>query len=202
MKTARAIRERIEALPAGEPFIPNMFLELGTRASVDQTLSRLTKAGKIERVTRGVFVRPKENRFVGKVLPQPFEVAKVLAQKTGATVQVHGAEAARQLELTTQMPVQSVFYTTGPSKHFRMGRLEVRLQHVASRKLAMVERPAGLAVAALWYLGKGQVTPSVIEKIRHKLPPGEFEALQQATSAMPAWMAHAVFQHQRSSRRV
>jgi hypothetical protein len=58
IKTAELIRQRIEAMPIGEPFTPTALLECGTRASVDQTLSRLVKAGSIERVTRGVFVRP------------------------------------------------------------------------------------------------------------------------------------------------
>ena len=75
-KTAELIRQRIEAMPIGEPFIPTAFLECGTRASVDQTLSRLVKAGSIARVTRGVFVRPEVSRFVGKVGPSPLKVAE------------------------------------------------------------------------------------------------------------------------------
>ncbi len=126
-KTAELIRERIEAMPIGEPFTPTAFLECGTRASVDQTLSRLAKAGSIERVTRGVFVRPEVNRFVGKVMPEPLKVAETVAKTTGAVIQVHGAEAARRLELTTQVPTQSVFVTSGPSKRIRVGKMEIRL---------------------------------------------------------------------------
>lgn len=43
MSTSQAIRERIAAQPAGEPFTPALFAELGSRASIDQTLMRLTK---------------------------------------------------------------------------------------------------------------------------------------------------------------
>lgn len=201
-KTAELIRTQIETLPEGEPFTPTSFIEFGSRASVDQTISRLVKAGIIVRVTRGVFVRPKESRFVGKVLPEPQKVAGIIAKTKGAIVQVHGAEAARQLGLSTQMPVQSVYCTSGPSRRFRLGKLEIRLKHVAPRKLTMAGRPAGLALAALWYLGKNEVSELVIEKIRQKLPPTEFAALTAAKSAMPAWMADAVRKHERSSQRV
>ncbi len=129
-KTADLIRHRIETMPIGEPFTPTAFLECGTRASVDQTLSRLVKAGTIERVTRGVFVRPEVSRFVGKVSPSPLRVAETVAKTTGAVVQVHGAEAARRLELTTQVPTQSVFMTSGPSKRIRVGKMASHLQHV------------------------------------------------------------------------
>ena len=79
IKTAESIRQRIEMMPLGEPFTPTAFLECGTRASIDQTLSRLVKTGMIERVTRGVFVRPEMNRFVGKVSPSPLKVAETIA---------------------------------------------------------------------------------------------------------------------------
>lgn len=197
VKTAELIRQRIEEMPIGEPFTPTVLLEYGTRASVDQTLSRLVKAGTIERVTRGVFVRPEISRFVGKVMPDPLKVAETVAKTKGAIVQVHGAEAARRLELTTQVPTQSIFVTSGPSKRIRVGKMEIRLQHVCQRKLALAGRPAGLALSALWYLGKTEVTPALVEKIRRKLGASEFEILKSATSSMPAWMSDAIFRNER-----
>jgi len=38
MSTSQAIRERIAAQPVGEPFKPALFVGLGSRASIDQTL--------------------------------------------------------------------------------------------------------------------------------------------------------------------
>ncbi len=196
-KTTELIRQRIEGMPIGEPFTPAAFLECGTRASVDQTLSRLVKAGAIERVTRGVFVRPEVSRYVGKVMPEPQKVAETLAK--GAIVQVHGAEAARRLELTTQVPVQSIFVTSGPSKRIRVGQMEIHLQHVCQRKLVLAGRPAGLAIAAMWYLGKKEVTPALVDKIRRKLGSGEFEVLKSAIRSMPAWMSDAIFRNERKA---
>jgi hypothetical protein len=198
-KTAELIRQHIEAMPIGEPFTPTTFLECGTRASVDQTLSRLIKAGSIERVARGVFVRPEVNRFLSKVMPEPLKVAETVAKTTGAVVQVHGAEAARRLELTTQVPTQPVFVTSGPSKRIRVGRMEIRLQHICQRKLALAGRPAGLALAAMWYLGKKEVTPALIEKIRQKLGSNEFEVLKSAISSMPGWMSDIIFRNERTT---
>ncbi len=195
--TAELIRQRILAMPAGQAFTPKSLLACGTRAAVDQTLSRLVKAGFIERLARGVFVQPEVSRFVGKVAPSPQNVAETLARATGDVVQVHGAEAARRLELTTQVPSQPIFATSGPSKRIRMGRMEIRLQHVCQRKLALAGRPAGLALAAMWYLGKNEVTPGLVEKIRHKLGASEFEVLKAAVSSMPAWMSDVLFRSER-----
>lgn len=195
--TAELIRQRINQIPVGEPFTPKVLLECGTRTSVDRSLSRLIEAGVIERVTRGVYVRPEISRFVGKVMPHALKVAETVAKTTGSIVQIHGAEAARRLELTTQVPMQSVFVTSGPSKRIRMGNMEIRLQHVCHRKLTLAGRPAGLALSAMWYLGKTEVTPDLVDKIRRKLGTSEFEVLKSVTSTMPAWMSDAIFRNER-----
>lgn len=196
MNTTKCIRQHVQQLPAGEPFTPSALLGMGSRAAIDQALSRLAKAGTITRVTRGVFVRPAESRHLGKVLPEPSKVAETVAKAQGATVQVHGAEAARRFELTTQTPTQPVFCTTGPSKRFRMGKMEVVLKHASSRKLALAGRPAGVALSALWYLGCNEVTAETIEKIHSKLSPSEFEALTAAKAAMPGWMAERFYRYE------
>lgn len=198
MNATELIRKEIERLSAGEPFTPRTFLNYGTRAAVDQILSRLSKAGWITRVTRGVYVHPIENPYIGKVSPDPFKVAQ--AKANGAILQVNGAEAARHLELTTQVPTQPVFYTNGPSKRFRIENLTVVLKHVSQNKLALANRPAGLALSALFYLGKREVTPTVIETIRKKLSPQEFHALKSATRVMPAWMAEVFLQYERRTQ--
>jgi len=177
----------------GEPFTSTGFLDCGTRASVDQTLSRLIKAGAIERVTRGLFVQPEASRFAGKVMPEPTKVVQAFAEASGSIVQIHGAEAARQLELSTQVTMQPVYSTSGPSRRIRIGAMEIRLNHVSSHKLALAGRPAGLALSALWYLGKKGVTPSVLDKIRRKIPSSEFEALRSCRK--PSWMSDVFFKY-------
>jgi hypothetical protein len=49
------------------------------------------------------------------------------------------------------------------------------------------------------YLGKTEVTPALVEKIRRKLGSSEFEALKSATSSMPAWMSDAIFRSERTT---
>ncbi|MEW6775274.1 MAG: DUF6088 family protein [Bdellovibrionota bacterium] len=195
MAIVELVRKRIGNIPAGEPFTPKAFAGLGTRAAVDQTLSRLARSGAIERVARGVYVRPEKTRF-GPVPPSPSKVVGALARATQASVQVHGAEAANKLGLSTQVPARPVFWTSGPSRRFTMGKLEIELRHTSPRKLALAGRPAGLALAALWYLGREEVTPEVVGRIRQKLPEKEFRALQGAVSSMPAWMADAVYRQE------
>lgn len=197
MSTSQAIRERIAAQPAGKPFSPALFAGLGSRASIDQALMRLAKAGSIERIGRGLYVVPQAGRFGVKTLPTPEQIAQTAANAQGATLEIHGAEAARRFGFTTQMPAQPVFCTTGPSRAIRLGKMTIRLQHVAPRKLALAGRPAGQALSALWYLGRHQVTPGTFKRIAEKLSSSEFQALREAKASMPAWMVQALSRYER-----
>jgi hypothetical protein len=201
MTTVETIRNRINEIGLGEPFTSSQFNALGTRAAVDQTLSRLVKQGEIARISRGVFVRPKTSRYVGEVMPEPSKVAQAIANAHGETIQVQGAEAARLLGLTTQMPLQAVFYTSGPNRALKLGNLQLTLKHVAQRKLALAGKPSGLALSALWYLGKEQVSPGTIKTIREKLTPEAFEEFRAETSSMPAWMADTLHRFEQEAAR-
>lgn len=199
MTTAERIRSEIERIPKGQLFTSASFTESGSRAAVDQALARLAKAQAIQRVTRGVFVRPQENRFLGTVPPTPFQVAQAVSQRTGAVVQVHGAEAARALGLSTQAPIQPVYLTTGPSRRITLGAQVLTLKHTSPRKLLLAGRPAGLALTALWYLGKHEVSPETIAALQRRLPPEEFAALKGLLASMPGWMVDAFQEHERQT---
>lgn len=189
---AQRISKHIAHINRGIPFTAKSFLDYGSRSAVDQALSRLAKAGTIMRVTRGVYVRPEENRYIGKVLPEPAKVVQTIAKARGEIVEVHGAEAARYFGLTTQVPTQPIFYTTGPTRSFMMGNLKITMRHRSRSKLVLAGTRAGQAVSALSYLGKEQATPARVAAIRRQLPEEEYLKLERASSRLPGWMINSL----------
>ncbi len=191
MSTAQAVRAGVRKLSRGKPFTSARFLKHGTRGAVDRTLSRLVGKGEIQRVAQGVFVRPRTSRFVGTVLPDVLEVVEALARSNGETVQIHGAEAVRRFRLSTQVPTAPVFHTSASSRTIRIGSITVRMVHTSSRRrLQFAGEGTGVALSALWYLGKNNVTPETVATIPASLGPSAFEQLRSAY--MPAWMARAL----------
>ena len=191
MSTAQAIRAGVRKLRRGKPFTSARFLKHGTRSAVDRTLSRLVGEGKIQRLAYGVFVRPRTSRFVGTVLPDVLEVVEAIARSNGETVQVHGAEAARRFRLSTQVPTAPVFHTSASSRTIRIGSITVRMVHTSNRRrLQFAGEATGVALSALWYLGKNNVTPETVTTIAAALGSAQFEKLRSAD--MPAWMAKAL----------
>ena len=67
MSVTEAVLEYLKSRP-GKPFGAKSLLHLGSRAAVDQALSRLYRRGVIERVARGVYLFPEASRF-GPKLP-------------------------------------------------------------------------------------------------------------------------------------
>jgi hypothetical protein len=191
MSVVKNIEIKIQGIQRGEPFSTNSFLSLGSRPAVDKAISRLVKNGGIERVARGIFVRPKISRFVGTVIPDVASVVRVKAKDNGETLQVHGAEARRRFKISTQMPTKPVYYTSGSSREISVGKIKVKFIHTPShRKLQFAGKKTGLALTALWYLGKEQVSIETVRLIREGLNEKEYEQL--LTASKPAWMSKVI----------
>lgn len=177
-------------LPEGTLLCPSALLHLGSRAAVDQALSRLARKEELIRVCQGVYVRPIQTRFGSR----PPSVEKVLASLStlwGETIVPCGGTAANALGLTTQVPVRSVYLTSGPNRNLKLGALAVELRHAPRWQLVAPYRPAGDAVRALAWLGPEEVEEN-LGTLERKLSPEDIEELAATRAVMPAWLAEPV----------
>lgn len=188
MKEIESIRHKINQLPKGEPFCVDYLIDVGSYENVRQVLSRLVATGKLKRPTRGVYVRPKEVPYLGEVSAGPEMVLATISKQTGEVITTHGAEAARQLQLTTQTPVRPIFNTSGTSRELKIGKQVVSLKHISPRKQVEPGTMTCKVIAALWYLGKNHVNEAVIQKIKEKISENQFHDLLKHTHRMPHWM--------------
>lgn len=187
---AQSILTVAQSLPEGGLLSPKEFLHLGSRAAVDQTLSRLSRTGQLLRVGRGAYALPVIGRF-GARPPSTESVVEAIEARTGATVVASGAAEANALGLTTQVPAQEVFLTSGRSRRVMLGQREIELKHAAHWQLALGKRPAGQAVRSLAWLGPEQALET-LKQLREALGSEEWQALCQIRASLPSWMARAI----------
>ena len=176
--------------PEGMLLCPSALLHLGGRAAVDQALSRLARKGELMRIYQGVYVRPVQTRFG----PRPPALEKVLASLSvlwGETIVPCGGMAANALGLTTQVPIRSVYLTSGPNRKLRLGELVVEFRHAPRWQMTAPHRPAGEAVRALAWLGPKEVVAG-LGAIGRKLSAEDIRELAASRAVMPAWMAEPV----------
>lgn len=179
-----------ETLPEGTPLAAKSLLHLGSRAGVDQALSRLAERGQLIRAGRGVYLRPIKSRF-GARAPSVEQAVEALAAQRGEVIVSNGAAAANALGLTTQVPVRSVYLTSGRSRTMTLGKQLVELRHAPRWQLALADRPAGQAVRALAWLGP-EKAETALKALKRKLPPTAFGELVAAAPQFPTWLARSV----------
>lgn len=183
---------RIKGKGRGSVHITQDFLDLGTRAAVDQALSRLAHRGQLRRLNQGIYDFPKMHPRLGVLSPDPMAVAKAAARKAGSQIQISGAQAANAFGITTQLPARLVFLTDGPSKRIHLGSQVIELRHAAPKNLAGAGKKSGAIIQALRHLGRKAIDAAVIDKLQAILSAKDKAALQADAAAAPDWIKSVV----------
>jgi predicted transcriptional regulator of viral defense system len=186
---SKRVQRRIRAKREGAVFGAKDFLDLGSRAAVDQALSRLERSGFIRRVSRGIYDYPRRNERLGITLsPLTEEVVRAVAKRNASRIQVTGAEAANALGLSTQVPARIVYLTDGESRRLQLGGQVVEFRHTTPRNLATAGKVSGTVIQALRHLGREHVDESTVRHLQRVLSERDRERLRKDRIHAPAWM--------------
>jgi hypothetical protein len=163
------VLNRAKAVGPGSALTPRAFDDLGNRAAVDQALSRLAKAGKIRRISRGVYDVPENHPTLGPLSPDPDAVARAIADQSGYRLQPTPARAANTLGLSSQVPAQIVYLIDGSSRKIKVGNQIIHFRHAGPRALLGAGTPAGVALQAIRALGPDHLSSGSFGKTCHQL---------------------------------
>lgn len=186
----KVILSHSESLNEGGVIAPKEFLHLGSRAAVDQALSRLVKAGHLLRVARGIYAVPVRTERTVRA-PSTESVVKAIAALGKQTIAASGAHAAKSLGLTRVVPDQEVYLTSGKKKELQIGERTIALQHAPYWLLSLGSTPAGNALRALDWVGEGQAD-SASKALNRKLAKDQWDMLISVRASLPSWMAAAL----------
>ena len=189
-----AILDRIRTGPQDRVWTPLDFLDLGSRAAVDNTLSRTFKSGLSRRAGRGLYHVPRNHPALGSLGPSYDAMQDLVQRKAGGDVFPTGAHAANVLGLSDQVPMRSWHLTTGPNRRIRSGKSEIVLRHVSPRFVNTKNPKSAQVILALRWLGKRAVDDDVISKLRRNLSLSDRTDLIADAACAPAWIAD-IFHH-------
>jgi len=191
MNTTHSIADKILArLRARRRPVPTRdFLDLGHRAAVDQSLSRLARTGAIRRIQRGLYDLPKMSTLLDQPLtPSPDELVRAWAKNNSLKVVPSGARAANALGLSTQVPAKSVYYTNGRTQTLKLGPYTVKLLNRGPKTMDVSGRMASLVLQALRHIGHKGVGSEVVRQLQKTLSQREKAELMRNLRYAPAWM--------------
>ena len=156
------IISRIYGHQRGWIFSKNDFLDIAGDAATRKALSRLEQKGTIRRVLRGVYDYPRISTLFNEAMgPDMDELASALARKSGWRIQPSKNTALNVLELSTQVPAQSVYLSDGPSKTYEVGNRQLLFKKRSLKESGYKHCESELVVQALKALGKERIDDKV-----------------------------------------
>ncbi len=176
----------------GAVVVAKDFLDLGTRAAVDQGLSRLVRRAKLQRIGRGLYHLPRTNATLGiQVPPDADVIAAAIGRQAGYPLAPSPAIVANRLGLSTQIPARPTYITTGPSRSVRVGNQTFTLKHVTAGKFPASDSEADQALQAILGIGR-DVDEGVLARLRGTLSPAARRQLLDKARNAPDWVTAAV----------
>jgi hypothetical protein len=163
------IELKINRLKLGQAFFASDFKELGTSTAIRKSLSRLVESKQVERMAQGIYVKPKKDKILGKILPSMEELAESLAKKEHINIKPTGQYALNKVGLSTQVPTKLVFLSTGNPKKIKIGKSTIIFKSTTAKKLAMKGQITSLLFLGLEELDLEKLSSMEITRIKEIL---------------------------------
>ena len=169
------------------------FNDLGNYPGVKEAVSKLTAEGKLLRVKRGIYESPYYSSFLQEeVEASPLDVAKKIARKNRWTIAPSGNTALNALGLSTQVPAEYHFVSSGTNKEVELGEIKLYFKHVPPKEIAGISTMSALIIEAIKALGRTGMNDSVRVKIAGVLSGTAKERLAHESKTSRVWVAEEI----------
>lgn len=182
------IKKEVHKTSQGTLFFPEDFAQFGSPDGVRKALQRLDHKGIIKRVAQGIYVHPKENSYIGLVMPTAEEVADAVARRDRARTIPTGVSALNALGLSTQVSMNVVLLTDGSPREIKIGKRKIKFKKTTPRNLSAKGDISRLVIQALKALGNGKVSQSDEQKIIELLKKERHGDLLHDIGVAPEWI--------------
>lgn len=190
-KIVDIIRDHIDRADNGTLFFNNSFPDYDDEY-VGKVLSDLVKQEVIYRLSRGVYLKATKTKF-GLVYPTTEEIAKAIAERDNAEVLPTGSAALNILGLSTQIPMNPVFLTSGSARKIKCGNKTITFKHGVPKNFAIKGQMMRLLVQAMKAIGEQNISKEELEEIGNllrKYP--EEDTIKHDLTIMPQWIKNII----------
>ena len=191
IKDGETLRKRIEAMPEDSVLFRSDFPEYHSEF-VGKTLAELTNEGILIKLAQGIYAKPRMSRF-GAVLPSVEKIVQAIAVRDNAEVLPSGMTALNALGLSTQVPMNYTYLTTGSERIVKLANRQVVLKRGVPKNFCYETRLIALLVQALRSLKQENVGQEELQTIRTLIAnEPDKETLAKDVDKMPAWMKRII----------
>ena len=185
------LRQRIATMPENRVLFRSDFPDYHPEF-VGGTLAELTNEGVLVKLAQGIYAKPRKSKF-GVVLPSVDKIVQAISKRDNAKVIPFGVTALNALGLSTQVPINYTYLTTGSERTLYLKNQKVVLKRGVPKNFCYTTRLISLMVQALRALKQENVGQEEIQIIRSLITmETDKESLARDVDMMPAWMKRII----------
>ena len=191
IEESKTLKSRIKALRVDSVLFRSDYPEYHSEF-VGSTLAELTESGVLFKMAQGIYVKPRKSRF-GLVLPSIEKIVQAIAMRDNAEVLPSGTTALNALGLSTQVPMNYSYLTSGSERTIKLANRQVVLKRGVPKNFCYKTRLIALLTQALRALKQENIGDSETQIIRELIAKEtDKENLAKDVDAMPGWMKRII----------
>lgn len=188
MCIASDIRQKIHDAPCGAVFFISDFSNAGNEVYISRFLSEMVAVRELDRLANGIYYKPTVTKF-GVVRPQIDQVIEAIARRDKAKIMPTGQTSEYLLGLSTQMPMNYVYLTTGSARQIKIGPTLVTFKRSVPKNFAYKGKLMPVLVQAMKSIGLGNITKMHRSKIFQLLKEHmEADTIGEDMKLAPIWI--------------
>ena len=187
------IEQQIQRSEAGTLFFVSDFAKTGNDVFISRVLSEFTEKGLLCRLAKGIYYKPVKTRF-GILYPEVGELVKAIARRDNAQVLPTGETAQNMLGLSTQVPMNYVYLTSGSARRIEVGPRTVTFKRCVPKNFAPQNEFLAVLIQAMKSIGEERMTDNhraVIKGLLQKNLP--IDTLEQDLKTAPIWVRKTIW---------
>ncbi|MFN5093437.1 MAG: DUF6088 family protein [Bacteroidota bacterium] len=188
LNTEYKILTKIKKAARGSLFFTEDFLSFGSAKAVSKVLERLVINNEIQRVTRGIYARLASDPYLGLLKPTTEDIAEAIRRRDKARIIPTGSLALNALGLSTQVPINVVYYTDGSARKIELGNQRIVFKKTSPKNLSAIGKISSLVILALKEIGQGNVTEEELKIILSHLKKEDPYRLEHDIKIAPEWI--------------
>lgn len=182
------IKKRILSSEKGSLYFISDFSDIQNNDLVTKILSRLAAEGILVKLANGIYLYPQTNHF-GINYPSLYTIAKAIAKRDNAQIMPTGNTALNQLGISTQVPMNNVYLTTGSSRTIQIGKRKITFKHSVPKHFAYQSQIVPLIVFSMKELGENKIDDNFLRKVEEIIDKAkEREEIEQDILLAPVWI--------------
>lgn len=187
---AAVMKSIAERQPHSVFFISD-YANLGAAETIRKILHEATITGILEKAGHGIYIKPKVSRF-GKV-PIPLEkIAREIADRDKCKILPTGHTAANIIGLSTQVPMNLSYITTGSTRTIKIGEKKISFRHASPKNFAAKGRAMPLLIQGIREIGEENISGSEYKAIRRFIDKQQDPYLHEDLLLAPAWIQRII----------